>query len=124
MILAGLMVIGAGPSVAGPDMECTGSSQVEIGDCVVDTLERVDAVIEQAYGFAMDAALELDSITGRVVAVPALEAGQAAWSAYRDAHCAFVGETFGGGSGTGIGIGSCRIVLGRGRVETLLRYAQ
>ena len=66
----------------------------------------------------------VDDVTGRTVALPALEKAQAAWLAYRAIHCDYVGATFGGGSGTGIGINSCRIELGRSRAELLMRYAQ
>jgi uncharacterized protein YecT (DUF1311 family) len=116
------------PSIAAADpaLECnTGaSSQVEIGECVAETEARVDAAVEAAYGFAMTSATDLDEVTGREVAVPALEAAQAAWTAYRDAQCEFAGATFGGGSGTGIAIRSCRVDLGRARVEELFRYLQ
>jgi uncharacterized protein YecT (DUF1311 family) len=116
------------PSIAAADpaLECnTGaSSQVEIGECVAETEARVDAAVEAAYGFAMTSATDLDEVTGREVAVPALEAAQAAWTAYRDAQCEFAGATFGGGSGTGIAIRSCRVDLGRARVTELFRYLQ
>lgn len=114
------------PSIvsADPAAECGGSNQVEIGECVADTLKRVDAAVDVYLGFAKSSAEELDKVTGRTVVVPALEAAQASWSAYRDAHCGFVGATFGGGSGTGIGINSCKIELGRVRAEELMRYAQ
>ncbi len=111
-------------SFADPTLECTDApSQVEIGACVSDMEERVNAALEVAYGFALDAAKELDEVTGRTVAQPAVEASQAAWSAYRDAQCEAVGASFGGGSGTGIGITACRVDLGRARVDELLRYA-
>ncbi len=71
----------------------------------------------------MDAAKALDAETGRPGTVAALEAGQKAWAAYRDDHCAYVGATFGGGSGTGIAIRSCRIDLGRARTDQLMRFA-
>ncbi len=118
-----LLVAAGAPNVAAADpaTECGGSSQVEIGNCVAETLERVDATIDLFLGFATASAQELDEITGRTDAVPALEAGQAAWSAYREAHCAYVGSTFGGGSGTGIAIDACRIELGRARAADLLR---
>lgn len=114
------------PSIisADPATECGGSSQVEVGDCVADTLQRVNTTVDIYLGFAMSSAEELDEVTGRTVAVPALEAAQAAWSIYRDAHCSYVGATFGGGSGTGIGINSCKIELGRSRAEELVRYSQ
>lgn len=110
--------------LADPATECGGSSQVEIGTCVAETLQRVDATVNIYLGFAMTSAEELDGITGQAVAVPALEAAQAAWLEYRDAHCDYVGATFGGGSGTSIGIDSCKIELGRDRAKDLLRYVQ
>ncbi|WP_282128821.1 lysozyme inhibitor LprI family protein [Roseobacter litoralis] len=109
---------------ADPATECGGGSQVEIGSCVADTLQRADATVDIYLGFAMSSAAELDEVTGRTVAVPALEAAQAAWSAYRDEQCAYVGTTFRGGSGARIGINSCRIELGRNRAEELMRYVQ
>jgi uncharacterized protein YecT (DUF1311 family) len=109
---------------ADPATECGGSSQVEIGACVADTLQRVDATVDIFLGFAKSSAQDLDETTGREVALPALEASQSAWSAYRDAHCDHVGAMFGGGSGTGIAIDSCRIELGRDRAEELLNMAQ
>ena len=101
-LCAALLVPGF--ALADPATECGGSSQVEIGNCVAETLEKVDASLEVYLGFARQSAEELDEVTGRDVALPALDAGQAAWAAYREAHCAFVGATFGGGSGTGIAI--------------------
>ena len=119
-----LLVYLPGVASADPATECGGSSQVEIGACVSDTLQRVDSTIEIYLGFAMTSAAELDDITGRAVAVPALEAAQDTWSAYRDAHCAYVGTTFGGGSGTGIAVDSCKVELGRTRAEELMRYVR
>ena len=105
-------------------MECIDAgSQVEIGSCVSDMELRVNAAIDSSYSLALGSAQELDEVTGRVVAVPALEASQNAWVAYRDAQCEAVGASFGGGSGTGIAITACRVDLGRARVDELLRYA-
>ncbi|ANT62313.1 hypothetical protein AYJ57_18000 [Salipiger sp. CCB-MM3] len=111
-------------AVADPATECGGSSQIEIGECVTDALERVDAALDVYLRSAMISAEELDDVTGRTVAVPALGASQATWSEYRDAQCEYVGATFGGGSGTAIGINSCRIELGRERAIELMRYAR
>lgn len=125
-IVAGLFVALGVPGVvfADPATECGGGSQVEIGSCVADTLQRVDATIDMYLGFAMNSAEELDNVTERAVTVPALEVSQAAWSAYRDAHCDYVGATFGGGSGTRIAIDSCKIELGRDRAKDLMHYVQ
>ncbi|WP_254055798.1 lysozyme inhibitor LprI family protein [Ruegeria sp. EL01] len=110
--------------VADPAMECSdASSQVEVGACVTEMEGRVNGALEESYSFAIAAAKELDDVTGRVAALPALEAAQNAWAAFRDAQCEAVGASFGGGSGTGIAITSCRIDLGRARVEELLHFA-
>jgi uncharacterized protein YecT (DUF1311 family) len=121
-----VFAVAPGRAAADPVLECnTGaSSQVELAECVAGMEDRVDAAIEAALGFAMSSATDLDEITGRDVALPALEASQATWTAYRDAQCDFVGASFGGGSGTGIAVRACRVDLGRARVMELLRYAQ
>lgn len=110
--------------LADPATECGGASQVEIGACVSDTLARVDATLDIYLGFAKSSAEDLDKATGRTATGPALEAAQAAWLAYRDAQCEYVGSTFGGGSGTGIAITSCKIELGRDRAKDLMRFIQ
>lgn len=111
---------------ADPSMECAigASSQLEIGACVSATEERVNAALDQAHGFAIDAARRIDEQTGRDASEPALIQAQRAWQTYRDRHCDFVGSTFGGGTGTGIAITSCRIDLARARIHVLLNYAQ
>ncbi|NVK16348.1 MAG: DUF1311 domain-containing protein [Rhodobacteraceae bacterium] len=119
------LFLAATPGFADPALECgDAGSQVAIGECVADDEERVEAALATALRFAQEAAEELDSITERAVAVPALDAGQRAWEAYREEHCAFVGATYGGGSGTGIAIRSCWTSLGRARVDELMRYAR
>ncbi len=111
---------------ADPAAECgyQAGSQVEISNCLVKVTTNVDAAVNQALGFATDVAKELDDITNRDVAIPALSLSQNAWTAYRNMHCEFVGSTFGGGSGTGIAIQSCRIELGRKRVTELMKFGQ
>jgi len=104
---------------ASPDLECPGSSQVEIGDCVTETEARAEQAMQFVLQQARAQAAELDGITGRDVALPALKASQSAWEAYREAECAFAGALFGGGSGTGIGITVCRIELTRARTRSL-----
>ena len=111
------------PALADPAMECSAGgagSQVEIGDCVAATEATVMQTLDAAYGLAAANASEIDEITGREAALPALEAAQAAWTAWRDAECAYRGALFGGGSGTGIEIASCRVETGRARIAALL----
>lgn len=119
-----LVLLVAAEAQADPVMECGNrfGSQAEIGDCLADIEMNVDATMGVALGFAMASAKELDEVTEREVALPALEAGQAAWSAYRDQHCEYVGSTFGGGSGTGIAIRGCRIELARARTDILMKF--
>lgn len=106
---------------ADPSLECSlgSGSQVETGNCLAQVEKTVAEAMTVALGFVRSSAEELDQITGRTVAVPALEASQAAWEAYRDAECAYAGALFGGGSGTGIEITSCRIELTRARTDAL-----
>ncbi len=112
-------------ATADPALECSldSGSQIEVGDCVA----RTDEHVEKALGFALDqamlAAKDLDQVTGRQVAVPALNQGQAAWEAYRAAHCTYAGATYGGGSGAGIATRSCWVTVGRTRVEQLMLFA-
>ena len=117
LLLSAALPTGA---LADPTMECPGSSQIEIGVCVSAALEAVDLAIESALDFARAGAAELDVAPGNNRAATALDAAQAAWSAYRDAQCEFIGAGFGGGSGTGIAITACRVTLGRARVDELL----
>lgn len=107
---------------ADASMECgtSSSSQVEIGNCVGKVEDAVDTTVQATLGFAQTAAEELDTVTDRKVATPALESAQEAWLAYRDTHCEYIGSTFGGGSGTSIAITSCRIELGRERIRQLM----
>ncbi|MGR3761404.1 lysozyme inhibitor LprI family protein [Roseobacteraceae bacterium NS-SX3] len=108
-------------AAADPSLECSGAgSQVEIGTCLAADAQRVEEALAVALDIARDSAAELDEVTGRASALPALEQSQSAWTGYRDAHCEAVGASFGGGSGTGIAIQSCRISLGRARVEQLI----
>ncbi|WP_170329568.1 lysozyme inhibitor LprI family protein [Ruegeria arenilitoris] len=119
-----LLLLLPSAALADPTLECTNAgSQVEIGSCVSAMEDRVALALEESYGFALQAAAELDDVTGRNVAQPALEAAQSAWESYRDAQCEAIGASYGGGSGTGIAITSCRVDLGRARVDELLRFA-
>ena len=106
---------------ADPSLECSvsASSQVEIANCLGEVAEAADTALATVLEFAQNSAAELDGITERDVAVPALETAQSAWLSYRDAQCEYAGALFGGGSGTGIEIQSCRIELTRARIKAL-----
>ena len=108
------------PANANPELECTGTSEVEIRSCLSETEGRAADAMQTAFGFARDAAEELDGVTERNEAVPALEAAQFAWENYRDSQCDYVGSTYGGGSGTGSAVLACRIELTRARTDELM----
>lgn len=118
-----LIVLAAGSHsvLADPSLECSvgSGSQVETGNCLAEVEKTATAAMEMMLGFARSSAEELDQITERSVAVPALEASQQAWATFRDTQCDYAGTLFGGGSGTGIAIQSCRIELIRDRTGAL-----
>ncbi|MFK7867958.1 MAG: lysozyme inhibitor LprI family protein [Roseobacter sp.] len=113
----------AATAFADPSLECSFAedSQVEIADCLMEVEQRANAALDLILGYARDAAFDLDETTGRSVAVPALDAAQEAWLAYRETTCDYQGALFGGGSGTGIAIRSCHIELTRQRTDALYR---
>lgn len=114
------------PAHADPSFECsvTSNSQVETANCLAETEDRVSQVLEVTFKIAVESATELDAVTGRDVVLPALNTSQAAWAAYRDAHCEHIGATYGGGSGTGIAIRACRVELMRVRINALLSLSK
>lgn len=125
-VIIGVFLATASTGLADPQAECSidATSQIEIGNCLTEAERIADATVAAALGYAMQAAQELDDVTGRETSVPALIAAQAGWEDYRARHCEFVATTYGGGSGTGIAIRSCRIALARTRTDDLMRYAQ
>jgi Uncharacterized protein conserved in bacteria len=106
---------------ADPSTECSvdSGSQVEIAACLTEVEDKATRAMEMTLGFVRNSAQELDEITGREIALPALEASQTAWETYCDAQCESVGAGFGGGSGAGIAIRSCRVELTRARTREL-----
>ncbi|WP_371224577.1 lysozyme inhibitor LprI family protein [Roseovarius sp. 2305UL8-3] len=112
----------SGPAGADAALECgvQVSSQVEIGSCVSAQVGIANQALAEALGFAQDAATELDEVTGREVAVPALVDAQSAWLTYRDAQCSYSAALLGGGSGAGITEGACHVALTRARIAELL----
>ena len=122
LIASILAILPFAPVTADTAMECgvQVSSQVEVASCVSAQVNIVDLALDQALGFARDAAIELDNVTGREVARPALETAQSAWVAYRDAQCSYSAALFGGGSGAGIAEGACHVALTRARIAKLM----
>ena len=119
LVLAGIAAFGA-EAHADPILECPGDNQVEVRRCLAETEARVDAALAITVGFARESAASQDELMGGSVAMEAFEAGQAAWAAYRDAHCDYIGSTYGGGSGTSPAIRACRITHARARMQELM----
>lgn len=127
IVLAVLAMVVTAQVKADPYIECSvlNRSQVETRDCLVEVEKNASAALATIFGYTMDAAKELDKVTApRKDSVPALKAGQDGWAQYRDKHCDYVGTTWGGGSGTGIAILSCRIDLARARSDELMEFVQ
>ena len=122
LIASVLAILPLTPVAADPAMECgvQVSSQVEIASCVSAQVRIIDLALDQALGFAQEAAAELDGVTEREVAGPALEAAQGSWLAYREAQCSYSAALFGGGSGAGIAEGACHVALTRARIAELM----
>ncbi|KRS19913.1 hypothetical protein XM52_02180 [Roseovarius indicus] len=85
-------------------------------------VQRVDEIVAMYLDAAMKFAHEIDTITGETTAVPALEASQTAWLAYRDAQCAFLATTFAGDPGTDMAVGACKMNLGEDRARELAKF--
>jgi len=119
-LLAGVLLTAA-PALADPVGECQAmtTSQVETGQCLNDTLGAAEHVMDLALERAQGKADELDQVTGRVVARPALDKSQAAWLTFRTANCAVPGAFAGGASGSGQFVIGCEITMTRARSDEL-----
>jgi len=114
----------APPALANPALECGEGSQEEIGSCVADDEEGVEAALFNALEAAMITAAERDNINGGTAIEAALMESQTAWEAFRVAHCAFTGEAHEVREDAGIATRACWTTLGRARVEELVRFSQ
>lgn len=112
------------PAHANPALECGGGSQEEVGSCVADDEEGVEAALFNALEAAMVAAAERDNINGGTAVEAALMQSQTAWEAFRTAHCAFAGEAHDVREDAGIATRACWTTLGRARVAELVRFAR
>ncbi|MEX0305683.1 MAG: lysozyme inhibitor LprI family protein [Leisingera sp.] len=114
----------AAPVFANPALECGQGSQEEIGSCVADDEEGVEAALFNALEAAMVTAAERDNASGGTTIEAALMQSQTAWEAFRVAHCAFAGEAHEVREDAGIATRACWTTLGRARVEELVRFSE
>jgi uncharacterized protein YecT (DUF1311 family) len=101
-----------------------GFATAALADTIEAEVQRVDEIVAMYLDAAMKFAHEIDTSTGETTAVPALEASQTAWLAYRDAQCAFLATTFGGGPGTDMAVGACKMNLGEDRARELAEFVR
>ena len=109
------------PAHATPVSECqvTATNQVEVTRCLQATLSAADQVMGAALDRLLRRADELDGVTGRVVARPAVEGAQVAWQTFREASCAVPAALAAGASGSGQFQLGCMITMARARVADL-----
>ncbi len=126
MLLAGplalaTLVVAASVASAGPVEECQKitANEVETGQCLQDTLTTVNAVVDSTLANAQASADELDAVTGRPVARPALDKAQSAWSDFRTINCLVPAAMAAGASGSGNFTAACQIDMGRARATEL-----
>ena len=118
---SGTLLVGASAAFAGPVEECQKitATEIETGQCLQDTLNTVNAVLDSAFGNAQASADQLDAVTGRPVARQALERSQSAWSDFRTINCLVPAAMAAGASGSGNFTLACQIEMGRARTTEL-----
>ncbi|MFC7420217.1 lysozyme inhibitor LprI family protein [Iodobacter arcticus] len=102
--------------------ECDAANQVLIKTCLAKLAPQAEQDRLNAETAARAMMKNLDRATTRHEALPAFERASKAYRSYRQAHCAWIGKSFAGGSGAGIAEQACRIDLDRARAEELSRF--
>lgn len=122
---AGLLAA-ASAAFAGPVEECQiiTTNEIETGQCLQDTLNAANAVLDSAFSNAQAAADELDAVTGRPVARQALERSESAWADFRTINCLVPAAMAAGASGSGNFTLGCQIDMARARTTELQAIAQ
>ena len=116
-----LLLVSAPTALANPVGECQAamSTQVAVNQCLQNTLAAAQHVLDIALTNAQEKADELDAVTGRTEARPALDQAQTDWQTFRDSNCAVRGAFAGGASGSGQFIAGCAITMTRARADEL-----
>ena len=119
--LAAALLVPAAPAGADPVGECQAltADQVQTGQCLQAALGAADHVMAGALGALLQKADELDRVTGRPAARPAVEASQVQWQAYREANCAVPFALAAGASGAGHFQPGCMVTMARTRAAEL-----
>jgi heat shock protein HslJ len=94
-------------------------SRLDVGPCLADQRQQSEAALAEIADRVMTAAADLDRITERSLAVPALEQAETAFAAYRDAQCGAVRTMAASGTGAGDFELACIVRLNRTRIDEL-----
>jgi uncharacterized protein YecT (DUF1311 family) len=116
-----LILFNTTSALADPVGECqtVTANQVNTNQCLQNTQAAAQHVLDLALMRAHEKAAELDAVTGRDEAVPALDQSQADWETFLASNCAVRGAMAGGASGSGSFIAGCAIEMTRLRAAEL-----
>jgi uncharacterized protein YecT (DUF1311 family) len=119
------LVFVATVAYADPVAECQKitATEVETSQCLQDTLNAANAVLDTAFQNAQAAADQLDQVTGRPVARQALERSEQQWSQFREVNCLVPAAMAAGASGSGNFTLGCQIDMARARTDELRALA-
>jgi uncharacterized protein YecT (DUF1311 family) len=123
--LATALLVPASAASADPVGECQAltTNQVETGQCLQTDRGAADQVLATELDALLRRADELDRVTGRPAARPAVEASQVQWQAYREANCAVPFALAAGASGAGHFQTGCMVTMARTRAAELRALA-
>src|SRR6266536_1522088 len=110
---------------ASPVSECqaVAANQVEVTQCLQAVLAAADGAMGAALQRVLQRADEIDAVTGRPVARPAVEQAQVEWQAFRERNCAVRAALTAGASGSGQFQLGCSITMARDRESELNELA-
>jgi uncharacterized protein YecT (DUF1311 family) len=103
-------------------VECDAANQVLIKTCLAKLAPQAEQDRLNAEAATRAMMKNLDRATERAEALPAFKKDIQTYLAYRQAHCAWVGKSFAGGSGAGVAELSCQIDMDHTRAEELSRF--
>ena len=110
----------AGAAMAGALDECLiRNDPAVVQRCLVDLDKEAQAALVKAEGDAGRRARDIDNVTGRVPAAPALAKSMRAFADYRKAQCDFVRAMYSKAGGAEQAQIGCMIDLTRRRVREL-----
>ncbi|WP_164521459.1 lysozyme inhibitor LprI family protein [Iodobacter ciconiae] len=103
-------------------VECDEANQILIKACLTKLAPQAIQDRKSAQTATRAMMKNLDRATGRPEAFAAFKQSTRTYEAYRQAHCAWIGKSFAGGSGAGIAELSCQIDLDHARANELSRF--